>query len=105
MDQTQGVLAQAERLARLPTELIKAKRTNGEIVDALFTAALARLPAEPERAFAAKQFQFGKERQEICRDLLWVLVNTNEFMQLHSLRVGSDLTVQFHEVLTKAWTK
>jgi hypothetical protein len=52
-----GLLKQAERLARLPTELVNAKRTDGEIVDALFIATLARLPAEAEKAIATKQLQ------------------------------------------------
>jgi hypothetical protein len=101
----QALLKQAARLARLPTELVEGKRTNSEIVDTLFSATLARLPAESEKAIATKHLLAGKNREEACRDLLWMLVNTQDFIQMHSLRPGSDLIVRFHEVLTKTWNK
>jgi RNA polymerase sigma factor (sigma-70 family) len=98
-------LNKAFRLARLPTELVAAKRTDGEMIDALYKATLARLPTDAEKVFAMKHLQSGKDCRKLCRDLLWALVNTNEFMELHSLRVGSDRTTQFHDVLTKTWNK
>jgi hypothetical protein len=104
-EQGQALLIQAARLARLPTELVEGKRTNSEIVDTLFTATLARLPAETEKALATKHLLAGKDREKACRDLLWMLVNTNDFIQMHSLRAGSDLTTRFHDVLTKTWKK
>ena len=99
------LLKKAERLARLPTELVAAKRTDGEIVDALYKATLARLPAETEKAFTMKHLQSGKDRTKLCRDLLWALANTKEFMELHSLRAGSDLTTRFLDVLTRTWDR
>jgi RNA polymerase sigma factor (sigma-70 family) len=101
----QGLLQQAERLTRLPAELIKLKRTDGEIVEALFAATLARLPGQSEKTRLMKHLQDAKDREEACRDLLWAVVNSNEFVQLHSLNADPDLAKQFQDVLAKAWKK
>jgi RNA polymerase sigma factor (sigma-70 family) len=104
-DKFQGLLDKAERLARLPAELLKAKRADGEIVDSLYTATLARLPTETEKSVAAKHLRSAKARDRVCRDLVWALVNTKEFMRLHSLQVGSEQARQFTDAVTNALKK
>jgi hypothetical protein len=74
-----------ERLGGLPAELIKAKKTDNEIVDALFLATLARLPSDQQRETAAKHLAEAKHRESAARDLAWALVNTKEFLKLHGL--------------------
>jgi RNA polymerase sigma factor (sigma-70 family) len=73
------------RLGGLPADLVKTQKSVAEIVDAVFLATLARLPAEPERAAAVKHLQQAKDRSEAGRDIVWALLNSSEFLKLHHL--------------------
>jgi hypothetical protein len=73
------------RLGTLSADLVKAKKSDAEVVDALFAATLVRLPTEAERTTATKQLQQAKERTAACRDIAWALLNTKEFLKLHNL--------------------
>jgi hypothetical protein len=98
-----GVTAHLDRLARLPANLIKAKKTDAEIVEALYTAAVQRLPAEAEKAHALKYLQNAGNREEACRNLVWALVNSTEFFDLHSLKLTPPLANEFSETLHRVW--
>jgi RNA polymerase sigma factor (sigma-70 family) len=100
-----GVAAHLDRLARLPADLIKEKKTDVEIVDALFTSAVQRLPSAAERARMVAHLQAAQDREEGCRDLVWALVNTVEFFDLHSLKLSPQLANEFSDVLHKVWKK
>jgi hypothetical protein len=85
--------------------LLKVKKTDGEIVDTLYTAALARLPAEAERNLAIKYLSGAKVREEGCRDLVWALINTKEFLTLHSAKVTPELVQEINQTVDKVWGK
>ncbi len=73
------------RLGRLPAELVKARRSDADAVDALYLALLVRLPSERERETAAAHLRAAKDREEAVRDVAWALMNTKEFLKLHAL--------------------
>lgn len=74
-----------KRVGALPGELVKAGRTDAEIVDALFVITLGRLPKDAEKEAAVKHLKESKDRAAAGRDLAWALVNTKEFLKLHGL--------------------
>jgi RNA polymerase sigma factor (sigma-70 family) len=98
-------VALLERLFRLPDDLVKAKKTDGEIVDSLFCAALARLPGETERGFVVKHLRGARDRQEAARDLLWALVNGKEFARLHHLNGDPRQVLMLLNKYATSWEK
>jgi hypothetical protein len=58
--------------------LVQSNKTNLEIVDWLYLAALGRRPTEAEREIALKRLQ--QDRQKGAEDLLWALINGTEFV-------------------------
>lgn len=101
--QAQEMPDRAERLGRLPSELIKAKRTDAEILDALFLASLARLPKDHEKENALKHMKAAANRQTICEDVLWTLINTKEFMVMSGMTL--EQLLRFGEKVTAAMQK
>jgi len=85
-----------ERLSALSAELSKGKRTNEEIVDTLFAATLTRLPKESEQATAVKRLQDAKDRTVACRDIVWSLLNSKEFLKMHDL--DKDIAASLHAI-------
>lgn len=78
---TGGVLHQMltapdNRIARL----LKADKSDTEIVEELYLAALARLPTDSERAAAKAYLAKVKDRRAGLEDLAWGLVNAKEFL-------------------------
>jgi hypothetical protein len=71
--------APQNRLKKLLTE----KRDDNAALDELFLATLARLPGAEERAAFAEDRAGKKDRQSAFADVLWALVNTNEFIFNH----------------------
>ena len=65
--------------------LLKAKTPPGEIVETLFLAAFSRLPnpAERQRAERFLANVGDAQQQKAFEDLLWVLLNSKEFMFNH----------------------
>jgi hypothetical protein len=92
-----------EHLAALPADLAKCKPDDAKLVDALFLDVLKREPAPNVRATMVKHLANAKVRENGCRDLLWALVNSNEFMQLHGLTVMEAL--EFGQKLGEKWEK
>ena len=64
-------------------KLIKAKKTNAEILDTLFLAALARYPKPTEWVALETQLAAAKNRDEALQDALWALLNSPEFLFNH----------------------
>jgi RNA polymerase sigma factor (sigma-70 family) len=69
-----------DRLDRLLEELLDSKRSDKEIVEALYLATLARLPTEGE-AKPILEHVAGTNRRQGFKDALWALVTTREFAQ------------------------
>ncbi len=74
-----------KRVGALPGELIKAGRTDAEIVDALFVITFGRLPKDKEKELSVKYIAAAKKREDAVRDVAWSLVNTKEFLKVHGL--------------------
>jgi hypothetical protein len=95
----------ATRLAQLPGELVKAKKSDAEVVDALFLAALARLPKDAERETAARHLAKATDREKAAQDVLFALVNTKEFMTLRGMKGGLEALNEFNSRMTAVWEK
>ncbi|MBX9681166.1 MAG: DUF1549 domain-containing protein [Gemmataceae bacterium] len=67
------------------TDLLKAKKSDTELVDELFLTTLCRLPRSQERQLAENDLKSAEptEREQVFRDLFWVLMNTKEFAFNH----------------------
>jgi hypothetical protein len=63
--------------------LLAAKADDDAALDELFLATLSRLPDAEERAAFAERRAGKKDRQAAFADVLWALVNTNEFIFNH----------------------
>jgi uncharacterized protein DUF1549/uncharacterized protein DUF1553 len=60
--------------------LLAAGRSNADIVEELYLAALSRLPRPAEKAAAVSLVARAKNRRAALEDLLWGLVNAKEFL-------------------------
>ncbi|HEX5270284.1 MAG TPA: DUF1549 and DUF1553 domain-containing protein, partial [Gemmataceae bacterium] len=73
----QDMLGESDnRLGRL----LKSGRTDAEIVEELYLAALCRRPGEKERAAALALLGRAKDRRAALEDLAWGLLNAKEFL-------------------------
>jgi hypothetical protein len=97
--------ALVERLGGLPAELTRAKKTDGECVDSLFLATLARLPSGQEKETATKHIAAARDRAGAGRDLAWALVNTKEFLKLHGLDKDAAESLRFLNRVSETWEK
>jgi RNA polymerase sigma factor (sigma-70 family) len=68
-----------DRLEALASELAASKRSDEQVVEALYLATLARFPTDSEAPVARKMLAQRKDRAEALRDLLFALTNTKEF--------------------------
>ena len=104
-----GLAERVERIGKLCAELTRAKKSNGEVVEALFLAAYARLPTEKELATGTKHLAAAanteKARAAAARDLAWALVNTKEFLKLSGLDNDTATALKFLNNLTDKWEK
>lgn len=64
-------------------KLMEAKASNAKIVEDLYLAAFSRFPTEDEILEAGMSFGRTKDRQKEAEDLLWVLLNSKEFLFNH----------------------
>jgi hypothetical protein len=67
----------------LAARLAASSKPATEVVDELYLASLSRLPTEAERNVILAQPIEDKQRREKFEDLLWVLMNTKEFLFNH----------------------
>jgi hypothetical protein len=63
--------------------LIKSKLSEDEILDELVLATLSRLPTAKERFYFAEHRQKVRSRNDAIIDMMWVLINTREFILNH----------------------
>jgi hypothetical protein len=64
--------------------LLAAGRKDAQIVDELFLATLSRYPTNQERAVLLPRLQqAGPNRRQAAEDVLWALINHNEFLFQH----------------------
>ena len=54
-----------------------------EFVDRLYLAAFSRHPRDGERATAEAYLNASGNREEAMKDLVWAILNTQEFMFQH----------------------
>lgn len=79
-DQLQGKVAGGQRIR----QLLEAKKTDAEIVEELYLAALARQPKDEEKQQSAQYLSKNKDsREQALQDLLWAVLSTKEFMLNH----------------------
>ncbi len=80
-DQALGALpkGKGDRLDQLLQELLKSSRTNEQIIEAVYLATLARLPAPGEQQNILKHLATKKDRAAAFEDVLWALTNSKEF--------------------------
>ncbi|HJT77624.1 MAG TPA: DUF1549 and DUF1553 domain-containing protein, partial [Gemmataceae bacterium] len=77
----------ADRLANPAGRVAKLvqtpKLTDDQVVEELYLAVLGRMPRPDERALMRKPFAGGADRLKAAQDVLWVLLNTKEFLFNH----------------------
>jgi len=61
-------------------KLIKAGKTDREIVEVFFVAALCRSPTEKEWTTVTKFLSESKDRRQTLEDIVWAVVNSKEFL-------------------------
>ena len=72
-------VSESPRIRRMLT----AKKTDPEIVDEVFLAALSRFPKESEKRKFVEYLAQEKNRGQAVNDLFWAVLNTNEFLLNH----------------------
>jgi hypothetical protein len=79
-DEVEGKLRSADgRVARL----VKAKKPTPEIVEELYLSAYSRRPTREEMDKAVAYVGRQTDRQQALEDVLWVILNSKEFMFNH----------------------
>lgn len=63
-------------------QLLTAGKSNREIVEELYLAALSRLPQQRETETALHAFAATSDRKQAAQDLLWALLNLKEFCSI-----------------------
>jgi len=63
--------------------LVKANKTDEEILEDLFLATLTRLPSTDEKTAFAEHRKTATDRRAALVDTLWALINTREFVLNH----------------------
>jgi hypothetical protein len=59
-------------------------RSDADIVEELYLASLSRYPTDQERQLLVKRLdQAGPNRRRVAEDILWALINHNEFLFQH----------------------
>jgi len=57
--------------------------SDNELTDQLYLSAFSRLPRTAERTTVIRHLEAALDRGEAIEDLVWALINTNEFMFQH----------------------
>jgi hypothetical protein len=63
--------------------LLASKMSDDKIVEELFLATVSRFPGEKEKSAAVDHLSESQDKQKACSDLLWALLNTDEFIFNH----------------------
>ena len=72
--------AKGDRLEQLLDRLLEEGRPDGQVIEALYLAALSRLPTAVEKQFAAKIVSVVGDRHFAFDRLLWLLTHSEEFV-------------------------
>src|SRR5262249_15750952 len=56
--------------------LLRANKSDAEVIDELFLATLCRLPSKEAVARVSRELAEGGSREEVFRDLFWALLNS-----------------------------
>jgi hypothetical protein len=72
--------ATSARGKTLLAELLAAKKSDDEIIAALYERVLARKPTTAEKAICLRHVRKVEKREEALEDILWGLVNSTEFL-------------------------
>ena len=67
----------------LVAKLVRAKKTMPEVVEELYFTAYARRPTKTELEKATAYVGKQENRQQALEDVLWVILNSKEFMFNH----------------------
>jgi hypothetical protein len=79
-DHLEGKLRGGQRIKRL----LAAGKSDAEIVEEFYLAALSRLPTDGEKVKTLEYLSAKKDaREQAFQDVLWALLNTKEFMFSH----------------------
>jgi len=70
------ILAPENRLGKM----LKAGKTDAEMLDEFYLAALCRLPNETEAKKMLAAITAAKDRRAAWEDVLWAIVNSKEFL-------------------------
>lgn len=65
------------------SRLSEAELSDKRVVDELFLSTLSRFPDAEERDTAEAHLASAADRSTACEDLLWSLINTQEFITIH----------------------
>jgi hypothetical protein len=63
--------------------LLETTLTDDEVLDELFLSTVSRLPTSNERSIALQSHPMPAERASFFEDILWGLMNTEEFVTNH----------------------
>jgi len=63
--------------------LIRDNKSDSEVINELYLAALSRRPTDREGSDARALIHAGKTRAEGISDLMWSLINSREFLFVH----------------------
>jgi hypothetical protein len=76
----EGKVGASPRIQRL----VQAKKSDAEVVDEIYLAALSRLPKEEEKRKVTEHLVKNKNaRPQAIQDLLWAVLNSKEFLSNH----------------------
>jgi hypothetical protein len=79
LDKSASLAEGKDRLDQLVQELVKGKRSDEQVTEALCLATLSRLPTDGEKKFVADYLAKAKDRQDALMNILWVFTNSKEF--------------------------
>jgi RNA polymerase sigma factor (sigma-70 family) len=75
---------------KLIDQLLKDKKTDDQAVEWLFVAAMGRFPEERERKFLTDHLAKKKDRREAMLDVVWAIINSNEYLARLDVLNGTD---------------
>ena len=65
------------------TKLLAAKTDDAKLLEELYLGAYSRYPSESEKKIALAKLKTSKDKQAAAEDILWAIVNSNEFLFNH----------------------
>ena len=65
------------------SRMINEKKSDEQIIQTLYLAALARQPVAEELAAAQKHIKASKDRKQALEDVGWAILNSKEFLFQH----------------------